>query len=166
MLTRTSPPVTTDRINVWNVNITSGVGSSVIQVTRSILPPPFTITDDRNPRSQSGVTNPVVTRTITPPPFPYPKSELILPPRRVGTSSTLATSSGVVFPYPTTSGYLYPPQWDCPECKDPPSVTHSSGDPKNPCKTRCGAPCNPAVAVAAAIPGPLGVIASAAASKA
>ena len=69
--TLTIPPITTDKINFWNVNVTAGVSSSVIYVTSSILPPPFTITDDRNPKSQSGVTHPPVTRTIFPPPFPY-----------------------------------------------------------------------------------------------
>ena len=50
----TIPPITTDRIDVWNVIIPSDVqSSSVFQITRSILPPPFTITDDRNPRSES-----------------------------------------------------------------------------------------------------------------
>ena len=54
------PPVTTDKIDLWNVNITAGVQSSVIEITRSILPPPFTITDDPNPLSQDGVTHPPV----------------------------------------------------------------------------------------------------------
>lgn len=73
----TIPPVTTDKIDLWNVNVTSGVKSSIIQITRSILPPPFTITDDQNPLSLDGVTHPPVTRTITPPPYPYPNSEPI-----------------------------------------------------------------------------------------
>lgn len=68
--TLTIPPVTTDRIDFWNVNITGGT-SSVFHATSSILPPPFVITNDRNPRKQSGVTDPIITRTITPPPFPY-----------------------------------------------------------------------------------------------
>ena len=165
----TIPAVTTDKIDLWDINVTSGVESSVIQITRSILPPPFTITDDQNPLSQDGVTHPPVTRTITPPPFPYPKSELIPVPRTLdstgpggsptgssslggaptGSGSTtnappIITSSGGVFPYPTTSGYLYPPQVSCPDCHDPPEVTHSSGDPKKPCKTGCGHPCDPA----------------------
>lgn len=69
--TLTIPPVTTDKINLWNVNVTSGVQSSVIYIISSISPHPFTITDDRNSRSQSGVTHPIVVRTITPPPYPY-----------------------------------------------------------------------------------------------
>ena len=69
--TLTIPPITTDRIDLWNVNISSGVSSSLIYITSSISPPPFTITDDRNPWSQQGVTHPPQTRTITPPPYPY-----------------------------------------------------------------------------------------------
>lgn len=69
--TLTIPPITTDQIELWNVNVTSGVSSSLIYITSSILPPPFTITDDRNPWTQKGVTHPPQTRTVTPPPFPY-----------------------------------------------------------------------------------------------
>lgn len=71
--TLTIPPVTTSLINLWNVNITGTQTdtSSVFYITSSVLPPPFTITDDQNPRSQSGVTHPPATRTITPPPYPY-----------------------------------------------------------------------------------------------
>lgn len=71
--TLTIPPVTTSLIDLWNVNVTvtETDTSSVFYITSSVLPPPFTITDDRNPLSQSGVTNPPVTRTITPPPYPY-----------------------------------------------------------------------------------------------
>ena len=79
---------------MWNVNVISGVKSSVIQVTRSILPPPFTISDDRNPLSQDGVTHPPVTRTITPPPFPYPKSELIPVAFTLNNSGSGGGSSG------------------------------------------------------------------------
>ena len=186
----TIPPVTTDRIDLWNVNITAGVQSSVIQITRSILPPPFTITDDQNPLSQDGVTHPPVTRTITPPPFPYPKSERVPIPRtldstspgRIPTGSStspgafpagsststrshpITATSGSSFPYPTTSGYYYPPQDTCTDCHDVP-VTHSSGHPKTPCKTGCGHPCNPAVGLAAGIP-LIGGVASAAAAAA
>ena len=70
--TLTIPPVTTNQINLWNVNITSGgLSSSLIYITSSILPPPFTISDDQNPQSQQGVTHLSVTRTITPLPYPY-----------------------------------------------------------------------------------------------
>lgn len=69
--TLTLPPMTTNQIDVWNVNITAGVTGSLLTVTRSILPPPFTITDSPNPRSEPGVTHPPVHRTITPPPFPH-----------------------------------------------------------------------------------------------
>lgn len=71
--TLTIPPVTTSLIDLWNVNVTvtETDTSSVFYITSSVLPPPFTITDEQNPRSQSGVTNPPVTRTIIPPPYPY-----------------------------------------------------------------------------------------------
>ena len=177
----TIPAVTTDRIDLWNVNITAGVQSSVIQVTRSILPPPFTITDDQNPLSQDGVTHPPVTRTITPPPFPYPKSERIPIARTLDSTSPggafpagsststrshpITTTSGNVFPYPTSSGYYYPPQdTGCPDCHDPPSITHSSAHPKKPCRTGCGHPCNPAVGLAAGIPVVGGIVSAAAAA--
>ena len=72
--TLTIPPVTTNEIDLWNVNITAGALSSVVYITSSIAPPPFTITDDRNPKSTPGVTHPVVHRTITPPVYPYTTS--------------------------------------------------------------------------------------------
>lgn len=72
--TLTIPPVTTDQIDLWNVNITAGASSSIVYITSSIAPPPFTITDDRNPKSSPGVTHPVVHRTITPPVYPYTTS--------------------------------------------------------------------------------------------
>ena len=70
-----------------------------VQITRSILPPPFTITDDQNPLSQDGVTHPPVTRSITPPPFPYPKSERIpifrtLPTTSPGEAPTGSSTPG------------------------------------------------------------------------
>ncbi|KAL9578712.1 MAG: hypothetical protein Q9203_006991, partial [Teloschistes exilis] len=64
--TLTIPPVTTNEIESWNVNITDG-SNSALKSTESILPPPFFITNDQSP----GVTDPPTTRTITPPPFPY-----------------------------------------------------------------------------------------------
>lgn len=68
--TLTIPPITTDRIDLWNVNVTSG-SSALISITPSILPPPFTITDNPNPLNQPSITHPLQIRTITPPPFPY-----------------------------------------------------------------------------------------------
>ena len=45
--TLTIPPITTDQIDLWNINITAdGSSSSVFYVTTSILPHSFTITDD------------------------------------------------------------------------------------------------------------------------
>lgn len=65
--------VTTTVIEVWNVELTGTQLSTspTFQVTSSVLPPPFTITDDPNPESQAGVSHPPVTRIITPPPYPY-----------------------------------------------------------------------------------------------
>ncbi|KAL8704001.1 MAG: hypothetical protein Q9201_002833 [Fulgogasparrea decipioides] len=70
--TITIPPVTTDKIDFWNVVVTSG-GKPTIHPTSSILPPPFVITNDR----KSG--EPIVTRTITPRPFPYDTSSSSTP---------------------------------------------------------------------------------------
>lgn len=68
--TLTIPPVTTTEINFWNTAIPNSTNVTAIWLTTSILPPPFTITDNPDPLSQ-GVTHPPVTRTITPPPWPY-----------------------------------------------------------------------------------------------
>ncbi|KAL8685467.1 MAG: hypothetical protein Q9218_007742, partial [Villophora microphyllina] len=64
---------TTTAIDVWNIKLTGSdqTSSRTIDVTSSVRPPPFTITDDPNPEHKSGVTHPPVTRTITPPPYPY-----------------------------------------------------------------------------------------------
>lgn len=70
----TIPPVTTNQIDLWNVNITAGASSSIVYITSSIAPPPFTITDNRNPKSSPGVAYPIVHRTITPPVYPYTTS--------------------------------------------------------------------------------------------
>lgn len=69
--TLTIPPITTTEIEFWNTAIHNSSNVTAIYLTTSILPPPFTITDDPNPKSEQGVTHPPVTRTITPPPFPY-----------------------------------------------------------------------------------------------
>lgn len=65
--------VTTTAIDVWNIQLTGSNQrpSQTIEVTSSVRPPTFTITDDPNPKSEQGVTHPPVTRTITPPPFPF-----------------------------------------------------------------------------------------------
>ena len=76
--TLTIPPLTTDQIEVWNVKISSASdtkSTEVISVTSSILPPPFIITNDRNPKSEEGVAHPIQTRTITPLPYPYSTSK-------------------------------------------------------------------------------------------
>jgi len=64
--------VTTTVIEVWNVELTGTQISTspTFQVTSSVLPPPFTTTDDPNPESQAGVSPTHVTRIITPPPYP------------------------------------------------------------------------------------------------
>ena len=73
--TLTIPPLTTTAINVWEYIVTNSDNASTVissfHVTPSVLPPPFTITDDRNPKCSQGVVHPPVTRTITPPPYPY-----------------------------------------------------------------------------------------------
>ncbi|KAI9661784.1 MAG: hypothetical protein M1821_009023 [Bathelium mastoideum] len=83
--------------------------------TSSILPPPFTITDNQNPLSQSGVTQPIVIRTITPPPYPYSE------PVNTQTASTSSSSSETLAVLP----------W----------VTFKPGPPGPICKSGCGKRC-------------------------
>ncbi|KAI9798404.1 MAG: hypothetical protein M1833_004798 [Piccolia ochrophora] len=66
------PPVTTSAIEVYAFSVSDKDAPSLAYtVTRSILPPPFTITDDPGPLIE-GVTQPPVIRTIFPPVYPYP----------------------------------------------------------------------------------------------
>ncbi|KAL8672053.1 MAG: hypothetical protein Q9168_003480 [Polycauliona sp. 1 TL-2023] len=69
----TIPPLTTTAIEVWNVRITGSdrPSSLSLDITSSVAPPPFQITDDPNPENKPGVKHPPVVRMITPPPFPY-----------------------------------------------------------------------------------------------
>ncbi|KAL8651232.1 MAG: hypothetical protein Q9226_004788, partial [Calogaya cf. arnoldii] len=69
----TIPPVITTAIDVWNIRLTGSERptSLAIDVTSSVSPPPFQITDDPNPENKPGVKHPPVIRMITPPPFPY-----------------------------------------------------------------------------------------------
>ena len=69
--TITIPPLTTTQIAFWNINVT-GSSPTSFSLTSSVLPPPFTITD--NPSPFSGSNYPPQTRTITPPPGPYAES--------------------------------------------------------------------------------------------
>lgn len=73
--TLTIPPVTTTVISFWDYTLTgsntASTASTTFYPTRSILPPPFTITNHPNPLEEPTVTHPPVTRTITPPPYPY-----------------------------------------------------------------------------------------------
>ena len=90
---------------------------TTISVTESLVPSPFTITDNPNPLSQSGVSHPPVHRTITPPPYPYTPT----PSTKILGSPTSTKSSS---PFPTT-------------------VVVSSGSPKPTCVIGCGAWCDP-----------------------
>ncbi|KAL8846305.1 MAG: hypothetical protein Q9221_008603 [Calogaya cf. arnoldii] len=69
----TIPPVITTAIDVWNIRLTGSdrPTSLAIDVTSSVSPPPFKITDDPNPENKPGVKHPPVIRMITPPPFPH-----------------------------------------------------------------------------------------------
>ncbi|THC91217.1 hypothetical protein EYZ11_009321 [Aspergillus tanneri] len=60
--TLTIPPVTTDKIDVWNKNLTSLIDRTSFILQSSILPPPFYIT--KSPQATG-------TRAITVPPFPW-----------------------------------------------------------------------------------------------
>ncbi|KAL9635739.1 MAG: hypothetical protein Q9204_002512, partial [Flavoplaca sp. TL-2023a] len=52
--------VTTTAIDVWNIRFTGSDQSSpvTLDVTSSISPPPFQITDDPNPEDKPGVNHP------------------------------------------------------------------------------------------------------------
>lgn len=65
--------VTTNTIVGWNVELSDTQLSTTptFKITSSVLPPTFTMTDDWNPKSESGVRHLSVTRTITPTPYPY-----------------------------------------------------------------------------------------------
>lgn len=64
--TLTIPPVVESTLDVWNwvVNNTA-LSTTTYQVTSSILPTPFIITDDPNPEHSSGVSHSVQTRNAT-----------------------------------------------------------------------------------------------------
>ncbi|KAI0906872.1 hypothetical protein F4823DRAFT_52167 [Ustulina deusta] len=62
------PPLTTTAIEFWNDVHTNDGNQTLIWLTWSIAAPPFVITNDPNPKRQTGVTHPAVTRTIPPPP--------------------------------------------------------------------------------------------------
>ncbi|KAL8987417.1 MAG: hypothetical protein Q9169_008701, partial [Polycauliona sp. 2 TL-2023] len=69
----TIPPIITTAIEVWNIRLTdlNQPSSLSFDITSSVAPPPFQITDDPNPEDKPGVNHPPVVRMITPPPFPY-----------------------------------------------------------------------------------------------
>lgn len=77
--TLTIPPVTTTIIPFWGYTMsgsnTATMATTTFHPTRSILPPPFVITNDPNPLKEPSVTHSPVTRTNTPPPFPYSYSK-------------------------------------------------------------------------------------------
>ncbi|KAE8143536.1 hypothetical protein BDV38DRAFT_276621 [Aspergillus pseudotamarii] len=60
--TLTIPPVTTDKIDWWNLNLTSSTSKTTFTLQSSILPPPFYITNSPEAARSRG---------ITPPPFPW-----------------------------------------------------------------------------------------------
>ena len=113
--TLTIPPVTTTEIPAWEWTVTDTDSdttlTSTYYPTSSVLPPPFVITDDPNPRSSPSVSHSKVTRTITPPPYPYSYS--------TPTTSPTTTQPGVIFPI----------------------ITWHPGPPGPICKSGCGLPC-------------------------
>ncbi|KAL8664294.1 MAG: hypothetical protein Q9168_007929, partial [Polycauliona sp. 1 TL-2023] len=112
--TLTIPPVTTDQIDYWNVNVTDGVKQSLITATKSILPPPFTITDNPNPKSEQGVTHPPVVRTITPPPWPYYIPQASTNPGNNNPTPTLPSDIGnIVNTIPVSHTSMAPPGPTC-----------------------------------------------------
>lgn len=127
--TLTIPPVTTTEIEVWAYTVydtrTASSIWSTFGVTPSIRPPNFTITNDPNPLSESGVSHPPVTRTITPPPWPYSYTE----PGATRPTNTATTTTGgndddddgIIAWFPT-------PTW-------------KPGPPGPLCRSGCGRPC-------------------------
>jgi hypothetical protein len=89
---------------------------SSFAVTPIVRPPPFVVTNDRNPKSSPGVSHPLVMRTITPPPYPYSFSAT---PTTITTSSSSSDVVPVVFP----------------------RVTYKPGPPGPICRSGCGKPC-------------------------
>ena len=119
--TLTIPPVTTTTIEVWHYTVSNSNSASTVNssfyVTSSIRLPPFTITNDLNPKSSPGVSHPPVTRTITPPPYPY--TFTIPGNTQQPTPSATNTKNPAVFPI----------------------VTYKPGPPGPICRSGCGKPC-------------------------
>lgn len=130
--TLTIPPVVTTAIDVWQHTVTDSKtvsqAESSFYATPSILPPPFVITNDPNPRSSPGVSHSPVTRTITPPPYPY--------------KFTTPRSKGAV----PTSQPAPPGEEDDNDDDDDigislPVVTYRPGPPGPKCRSGCGKRC-------------------------
>lgn len=68
------PPITTTRIEVWNVIVKEGETSKTFYPKTSISIPPITIVHTPS-RDQVTRTVPPRTRVITPPPWPWPETE-------------------------------------------------------------------------------------------
>ncbi|KAF7176125.1 hypothetical protein CNMCM7691_001601 [Aspergillus felis] len=65
-------PITTNRINYYNWNISDLVTGTIGTLIPSIEIPPVVITDHPNPLNETGVTHlPLVTRTVSIPPWPW-----------------------------------------------------------------------------------------------
>lgn len=113
--------MTTTEIEVWAYTVSNTVSkstdSSVLFVTSSIRPPPFTVIDNPNPKSQSGISHPPVTRTVTPPPYPY----TFTTPDTQETSPTTSSDGAAVVVFPI--------------------VTFKPGSPGPICKSGCGTSC-------------------------
>lgn len=113
--TLTIPPVIISQVPAWEYTVTDTDSATSVSKTfyptSSILPPPFTITDEPNP---------TVTRTITPPPFPY---SFVAPSEEpTGTSSPTSSTTAIAGgPFPI--------------------VTYRPGPPGPICKSGCGWPC-------------------------
>ncbi|KAL1966730.1 hypothetical protein VTN77DRAFT_3927 [Rasamsonia byssochlamydoides] len=102
--TITPPPVTTATISVWNVEWTD-TSDSIIYLTSSIVPPPFTLTEP--PYTESSTTLPGTTYTFAPGPYPSISTSTGPPPGPPPgyTVSSIAVTSGA--PSPTcTSGEI------------------------------------------------------------
>lgn len=125
--TLTIPANTQSTLDVWNWEFNNtALTKTTYQVTSSIEPIPFVITDDPNPGSSSGVSHPVQTRTITAPPYPYSD------PYASTTTDTPSKTSST-----TAAGVIFPSiHWT----RGPPGPTCTSGC-GHKCKIFCDHPC-------------------------
>lgn len=112
----TIPAETVTVLPLSNVPIVSGINSTVIYPQISLVPPPFTITDDDGPLTSANyscISSSPNTRHISPQPWPW----ITFPTPNITTTLPISTSTPIV------------------------PITHNSGNPEPTCSGGCGTFC-------------------------